>query len=64
MSKPRNSLNGAPAVRCGATIPANLLERVDRLAKPFAGGRSEFIRLALEDRVKRLEPCDRNTTEH
>lgn len=55
MPKPRNSLRGAPAARLHATVPTDLLARVDRLAKPIAGGRSEFIRLALAERVKRLE---------
>lgn len=53
--KPRTSLNGAPAARCAATVPADLLAQVDRLAKPIAGGRSEFIRLALAERVRRLQ---------
>lgn len=55
MPKTISTLRGAPATRCIATIPAELLERVDALARPCAGGRAEFIRQALTERVQQLE---------
>lgn len=51
-------LRGEPASRVIITVPTELVSRVDRLAMPFAGGRAEFTRQALIERVERLERLD------
>jgi metal-responsive CopG/Arc/MetJ family transcriptional regulator len=64
MPKITRRLCGAPAARIITTVPVELLSRIDRQAMPCAGGRSEFIRQALAERVKRMETRNKRTPGH